>query len=284
MNSNKKLMLMQDKSYFVVFIIISIYLVGACNSEQKKPKNDSIVNASNTNNSMLIVDNSNRNIISDVPKNYQYCCDSNYNVNFKVNLEYDLGNSIDSFCLVLIGKCHPHKEQWDSSFTVNDIQFYKVIKNRLERIKIQSDSFPDHFHLSELEVFNYKNQDFSDFISNRINLKDYNLDNYPDLSIYCRGNSGSGGEIYFTWIYDSKKEYYRFNTLLSSANIGSIDSENKTITMCWKSGWCDHNVWLYKVQKDNFKLIKKTSSHSVTDSTGNVDCVEEINYYKNVAQ
>jgi hypothetical protein len=154
-------------------------------------------------------------------------------------------------------------------------------KNKLKRIKIQSaaDSFPVNFHLSDLEVFNYKDQDFCDFTFNRINLIDYNFDNYPDLSIYCRGNSGSGGEIYYTWIYDSKNEYYKFNTLLSSANIGSIDVNNKTITMWWKSGWCDHDVWLYKVQKDNFKLIKETSYHSVTDSTGNVDCVEEIKNY-----
>ena len=210
-------------------------------------------------------------------RKFYYTEDKSDSITLKVYLNYDK----EIFELILKGEADSQREKWDSSFVVSNIIISKVENNSLKRLNFQNkpESTSTYFNISELIVMNYKNKGIVDFIDNKINFTDYNFDSLPDLGIYNLNASGNGGDIYYTWLYDSENESFKFDSLLSNASIGSINLLEKTISLHWKTGICDDNTWIYKVENDSFRLIKEISHYSETDSLGQFDCKEEIKNY-----
>ena len=248
-----------------LIILFPILLLTECKYSKVQNENHSFVDTLNNDISLAN------------KRSFNYMIDSSGEVTLKVVLSY----KNDLFELFLIGKANPKRESWDSTFIVNDIRLYKNGRDSLRQIKIQTkaDLSSKDLDMESLEVVNYKNLAISDFVEDKINFVDYNFDNYPDLSIYNRDLSSTGGDIYYTWISDHGNDYYKFSELLSSANIGKLDTTNRTISMWWKTGVCDNDTWLYKFQGDSFKLIKKVTNYSIIDSLGEMDCKEKIQTY-----
>lgn len=90
-----------------------------------------------------------------------------------------------------------------------------------------------------------------------INLKDYNFDGAPDISIYGT-QSGMKNIIVTIYIYDREMDGYYKNEILSQSSNCEIDSANKTISTFGQGGMASmiFNSETYIWDNDNLIMVK----------------------------
>ncbi|MCB9002396.1 MAG: hypothetical protein H6537_10550 [Bacteroidales bacterium] len=189
----------------------------------------------------------------------------------------------DKYLFVIKGKYHKESKDdssnttvVDSSFQIKNIQMFKILsENKKVEIKFQNtnETKSESFTVEDLRIRDYKDARLDSIIKEDIVFSDYNLDGFPDLSFYY--DNGTGGYIYYTWIYRPSKNEYTIEPILSRYNNGEIDTINKTITTWWRNGIDLTEYYIYKIDGEKFIPLKKIIEFLETDSTGNSRYVEE---------
>lgn len=99
-------------------------------------------------------------------------------------------------------------------------------------------------------------------------IQDVNFDGKMDLRIPSHETCCSGNNvIYFTWIYDSTINNYKFNKELSELPILKLDATKKAVEGGWIRGLNDFNKVEYKWIEDALMMEKEVISETINDST-----------------
>ncbi|MCR9248876.1 MAG: hypothetical protein NXI20_00575 [bacterium] len=99
-------------------------------------------------------------------------------------------------------------------------------------------------------------------------IQDVNFDGKMDLRIPSLETCCSGNNVvYFTWIYDSTINNYKFNKELSELPILKLYATNKTVEGGWIRGLNDFNKVEFKWMEDVLVMEKEVISETINDST-----------------
>ncbi|MFN6945559.1 MAG: XAC2610-related protein [Cytophagaceae bacterium] len=97
-----------------------------------------------------------------------------------------------------------------------------------------------------------------DHLSYKINFKDYNFDNYPDLTIY-NSSSGSKNIMEDVFVYHPEKKQFVYDNRLSGLSNISVDTIAQTIYTFGQGGMASkiYGSATYKWEEDELVVIKK---------------------------
>jgi hypothetical protein len=119
----------------------------------------------------------------------------------------------------------------------------------------------DYFDLDLFISIDKHNFDFNG------EFKDANFDGFKDFIVYSRTGSGSGGSAFNVYLFDKKKNIFKFSKELSGGEF-EINEADKTISTYWKMGVGWNSSQVHHFDKNGkIKFTEITTREVITGDT-----------------
>jgi hypothetical protein len=119
----------------------------------------------------------------------------------------------------------------------------------------------DYFDLDLFISIDKHNFDFNG------EFKDANFDGFKDFIVYSRTGSGSGGSAFNVYLFDKKKNIFKFSKELSGGEF-EINEADKTVSTYWKMGVSWNSSQVHHFDKNGkIKFTEITTREVITGDT-----------------
>ena len=119
----------------------------------------------------------------------------------------------------------------------------------------------DYFDLDLFISIDKRNFDFNG------EFKDANFDGFKDFIVYSRTGSGSGGSVFNVYLFDKKKNIFKFSKELSGGEF-EINEADKTVSTYWKMGVSWNSSQVHHFDKNGkIKFTEITTREVITGDT-----------------
>ena len=258
----------------IIILIATIFI--SCSNKSNIDVNK-CENSNNLEDINLGVLDSNFNISSKI-KSINYSIYNYDSTRVSVKLRIDLNNSDEYKSIIIYGFAKPEYSR-DTNFCFKDIEIISKSKMEDSLISFQRPNVYSTHWIEEVCLAPFKNKSLKLVLEEDLILTDLNFDNKTDFRIKCPIFCGSGGDIYYTWLYDSQKNQFQFDTLLSSYNV-SLNEKEKLINLHWRYGYYDQVFKTYSLENGVYTLISTTIWYG-EEENGEIIQKEKTTIYKN---